>query len=619
MERAHKISRATLFVLVLVIALCFSIHKIESRDFGWLLKTGQHIYETCQAPHAELFSFTAQGNKYIDSHWLFQLLLYISYLMGGIVGTTLFAAGIVTATFGVVYLIAYDREKYAVASVFVLAGIVMASGRFLPRPHLITIFFLSIYFFILERHSRRGGRLILLLPCFQLLWVNMHGLFVLGLVLPALYLACGLFEMKIGLPWVAKQIDGGPRRNDLILLGAVLAGMVFESLLSPYTLDVALYPLTLFREVQSGANVVAGSVAELAPTLRGTDLSRAVRYFRWMVYLLPVTFILNWRRANPAHIVLFAAFFYLALIARRNLDLFAVIAMPIAARNIAGFLDELPRYFKRTVLSRVGGFIQPAVSGLIILGMFYMIFLITTDRYFIRDRDLTRFGFGVAMEAHPIKAANFVEAANLGGEMFNDPSVGGYLIWRFFPERRVYFDGRWEVYGERFLENFKKVCSDPSLFDSQADVAGIEYALLTHSLGHLSRLIKHMLESPDWALVYFDEISMVFAKNTADNAETIERFAIDPATFEAVRDEYVASLPDDIGESHYSGTDSMLARLTERIPRLEYPFEELARANFYFDYGYYDSARTLYEEALRVYPDSEIARGRLGRIYAKQK
>ncbi len=589
------------------------------RDFGWLLKTGQHIYETRQAPHAELFSFTAQGNKYIDSHWLFQLLLYISYRMGGIVGTTLFAAGIVTATFGVVYLIAYDREKYAVASVFVLAGIVMASGRFLPRPHLITIFFLSVYFFILERHSRRGGRSILLLPCFQLLWVNMHGLFVLGLILPALYLACGLFEWKIGLPWVAKDKGGGPRRNDLILLGAVLAGMIFESLLSPYTLDAALYPLTLFKEVQSGANVVAGSVAELAPTLREMDPNRAVKYFRWMVFLLPVTFALNWRRANPAHIALFAAFFYLALIARRNLDLFAVIAMPIAARNIAGFIDDLPRYFKRTDLSRIGGYIQPAVSGFIMLGMLYMIFLITTDRYFIRDRDLTRFGFGVAMEAHPIKAANFVEAANLGGEMFNDPSVGGYLIWRFFPERRVYFDGRWEVYGERFLENFRKVCGDPSLFDSQADVVGIEYALLPHSLGHLSRLIKHMLESPDWALVYFDEISMVFAKNTADNAEAIERFAIDPATFEAERDEYIASLPDDIGECHYSGTDSMLARLTERIPRLEYPFEELARAKFYFDYGYYDSARTLYEEALRVYPDSGMARDGLGRIYMKQK
>ncbi len=621
LNRVNSVMRAALFCLVLTLVLCFSIHQIESRDFGWVLKTGEHICETHRAPRTELFSFTAEGNKYIDSHWFFQLLLFISYRMGGIVGATLFAGGIMLAAFTAVYLIGYDKDKYVVAAAFMIAAVVMTSERFLLRPYIVTILFLAVYFLILERYKARGGRAIFLLPLLQLFWVNMHGLFVLGLILPALYLVCSLVERKIKLPWL--RHDEGevepPAEMKLGALAAILAIMFFESFFNPYTVDVALYPLTLFKEVQSGANVVAGSVSELSSPLASADPSRAVRCFKWMIWIVPITFVFNWRRLNLTHSALFAAFLYLGLIAMRNLDLFAVIAIPIAIMNVNGLLDELPRYLKRKDISRRLGIAQIALSPLIIAAMTLMIFRIATDRYFIEDRDLTRFGFGVAKHAHPVKAANFIEAAELGGEMFNNPSIGGYLIWRLFPERRVYFDGRWEVYGDDFFENFKLVCSDPDMFETQAEAMGIRYAVFPHNLGHMRRLIEHMTDSSGWELVHFDEVSMVFAKNIPENAGVIERFAVDLAAFESERESRAARLPGDMDDPHFEGTQSALVRLTRKIPRKRYPFEELARANFYFNYGYYDNARTLYEQSLKVYPDFETAHERLGRIYWKQR
>ena len=614
-ERANGASRVILFCLILLLVLCFSIHKVENRDFGWQLKTGEYIYENHRAPKAELFSFTAQGNKYIDSHWLFQLLLFVSYRLLGIPGPTLLMAGIALAVFTLVYLVEYDKRKYAVASVLVFAGIVMASERLIVRPHLMTVFFLSVYFFILERHRRKRSRMIFLLPLFQVLWVNMHGLFVLGLILPGIYLGCGFIESKVRLPWVRQGMSDGLRGKDFGIIAAILAVMVCESFLSPYTVDIALYPVTLFKEVQSGANVVATGVSELAPTLGFADLSRSERYFKWMVYLLPLTFLLNIRRLNLAHASLFAAFLYLGLIARRNLDLFAVVAIPIAIANVNGFTDYLLERFARKNAARTFAAAQLVLSPLIMAGIIYTISGIVTNRYYIEDRDLTRFGFGVAKFSYPIKAANFVEAAGLGGRMFNDPSFGGYLIWRFYPERRVYYDGRWEVYGDRFFENFKRVCSAPALLDEQAEALDIRYAILPHSLGHLRRVLKHMTESSGWELVYFDEVSTVFVRNVPENAEVIRRYAVDPATFERKREEYDARLPADIARLPFGGTNSALLRLAERVPKWDYPFEEIARANFYFSFGHYDNARLLYERALRIYPDSEIAHGRLGTIY----
>jgi tetratricopeptide (TPR) repeat protein len=523
------------------------------------------------------------------------------------------------AAFATVYLIGYDKEKYVVATAFIVAAVVMTSERFLVRPFIVTILFLAVYFFVLDRHKTRGGRAIFILPLLQLLWVNMHGLFVLGLILPTMYLGVWLVESRFKLPWVEEKTDEPSDLKALRPLAVVLAIMVLESFLNPHTIDVALYPLTLFREVQSGANVVAGSVAELSSPLSGADPGRSVRYFRVIIWIVPITFALNWRRFNLTHAVLFGAFLYLGLIARRNLDLFSVIAIPIAVINLNGFLDDLPRYFRERDITRSLRIGQLALSPFIMAGLLLLIFKVATNRYFLEDRELTRFGFGIAKHAHPVKAANFIDAANLGGEMFNDPSIGGYLIWRLFPGRRVYFDGRWEVYGDEFFEEFKLVCSDPSLFAARAESMGIGYAVFPHNMGHMRRLLDYMTESPDWELLHFDEISMVFAKRIPENMEAIGQYSADFSDIEEEIERRAAEQSFDIGDPHFSGTDGVLARLTERIPRKEYPFEELARANFYFNHGYHDIAQTLYERSIKVYRDSELAHERLGRIYWKKK
>jgi hypothetical protein len=36
----------------------------------------------------------------------------------------------------------------------------------------------------------------------------------------------------------------------------------------------------------------------------------------------------------------------------------------------------------------------------------------------------------------------------IDGRFFNDSSMGGYLIWKLYPDKQVATDGRWEVYGD---------------------------------------------------------------------------------------------------------------------------------------------------------------------------
>ncbi len=619
MERLNKTARALLLCLTLLLVLIFSVHKVENRDFGWLLKTGEYIYETHKVPRADFYSFTVTGNKYIDSHWLFQLLLFVSYRLLGIVGPTLLVTGALLVTFLLVYFIGYDREKYVAASVFTVAAVVIAGERFLARPHIVTLLFLAAYFFILERHKRRDTRAIFLLPVLQLFWVNMHGLFVMGLILPAVYLFFALIEWKVRLPW-KRDVGDGLRGKRYVWLVVVLVVMILESFLNPYTTDVALYPFTLFKEIHGETNLVAASVTELMPPLAGFDLSRAENYFKWMIYISALCFLLNLRRLNLTHLCLFGAFAYLAVTARRNMDIFAVIAAPIAVTNVGSFMNDVSENFRQVNLSRVFAVVQLVIAPLIMVGIIYMICQIVTDNYYISDRDLTRFGFGVAEHAYPIKAANFIEAENLDGNMFNDPRDGGYLIWRFYPERKVYYDGRWEVYGNKFLENYGLMYANPVLFEERAAAMNVGYALLHYTIGYMPKnLIEHLMVSPRWKPVYFDDVSLLFVRNTPENAKVIEKFGIDFATFENEKEKFDASLPSDIEESHFSGALGLLPRLTDKIPRQVFPFAEITRASFCSAFGYYDNARLLYRQALDIYPDSEVAHAGLGVVYWKQR
>lgn len=649
MNRANGLARVILLCLTLALALSFSINKVEERDFGWLLKTGQIIYENHAVPRADAYSYIAAGNKYIDSHWLYQVLLYASYRLLGIAGPTLLTAALALATFYFVYRTGLDKDKYAVAAALTAAAIIMASERFLTRPHVVTLFFLAAFLLILERHRERGTRLIFLLPVLQLLWVNMHGLFVFGLILPAVYLAFALLERTLKLPrelnlckrqFIRRALSARFRptcANELApaegrksgrgldgkALGAfslVFLIMLGESLLNPYTIELALYPLTLFREIHSGANVVATSVGELAAPLASGDLSLSERVFIWMIGISALGFLLNLRRLNLTRLFLFAAFLYLALTARRNIDLFSVIAAPIAAMNFNQVLDEMFARFEQLNLRRAFAVTQLVVSPLIMAGMLYLIFQIVTNRYYLSDRDLTRFGFGIARHAYPVKAANFVDAANPGGQMFNEPSDGGYLIWRFYPQRKVFFDGRWEVYGDSFFENFKMLCSDPRLFEKYAAAKGTRYVILPHSIPHEERLIKYMIGSPLWAAVYFDEVSVVFVRNIPENADVIGRHKIDFTTFEATKEQFDARLPAGIDAPHFTGMDSPLVRLSDRLtPKQDQVFDEIARANFHTGFGDYESAKLLYRKAIEICPDSDIAHARLGAVYFNQR
>ena len=54
----------------------------------------------------------------------------------------------------------------------------------------------------------------------------------------------------------------------------------------------------------------------------------------------------------------------------------------------------------------------------------------------------------------PLAAAAFLSREHPPGPILNHYNWGGYFIWKLYPQYHVFMDGRADVYGDRFMDEF---------------------------------------------------------------------------------------------------------------------------------------------------------------------
>jgi hypothetical protein len=128
------------------------------------------------------------------------------------------------------------------------------------------------------------------------------------------------------------------------------------------------------------------------------------------------------------------------------------------------------------------------------------------------------------------KAADFMIANNLKGNLFNDYNAGGYLIWRVSPEIKVFVDGR-GLYGKIF-DSYRVIVDNP--FENNNYLMGLHYFNIDMVMvpgcdkvsGTLIKLAAALLEDEKWSLIYDDQEALIFIRNTTENSELVKRLAV---------------------------------------------------------------------------------------------
>ena len=249
-EYVEEETRRNDFVLrwaVVLLALLAGLTMIDDTRTLVHVKSGEHLASNgFLPPTTDPFSIAAADRTWANTEWLFDLLVFGVYSLGGPVGLTILKAVLAAATFGFVVGTSRSGASTWWGSICAAIAIMVCVLRFEALPELITLLGLAITLRLLVgwKQSGGGGMPWGLFPLF-LVWANMDARVYLGLAVLLLY---GLGEV---LGWVLESTaafeTGTERTNYWIAVAGCLVAMLcnpfgWATLTAPFEFYAGYYP-----------------------------------------------------------------------------------------------------------------------------------------------------------------------------------------------------------------------------------------------------------------------------------------------------------------------------------------------------------------------------------------
>ncbi|HOE27312.1 MAG TPA: hypothetical protein PK696_06420 [bacterium] len=494
---ARKPLVAPLVAALSLATFCLAVFEITEHDYWWHLATGNYILEHRLVPRMDVFSYTATL-PWVAHYWLSDLLGCALFRIVGTPGLILLNAAAIAVSFRLVYLAAHTAGGGGtVAAAVTLAAVFASRPRFYVRPETFSFVLLALYLYLLSRWKvgRCGNRILLLLPPLQMLWANLYGG---GSILGLLLLGCVAAGEALNAVFWRRGARGA-----VVLAAAALAAFLL-SFVNPNTHRVVFYFLMsrdpIFRHIVEWRRF---GLTDLL-SLHGLFLAAGV-----------LLLARSWRRPDFSDLALFLAFGAISIDAPRSLPFFAMVSVPIVAPHLRLLLSRPLSSGRISGAWRRHGTAAQGLAALAVAG-FTVWYLFSDAGRFAQQYP---FGLGVNWKLVPKQAVDFVEKNRVEGPIFNSYGIGGYLIWRLHPREKVFVDGRVEMYGTEFLETYMRYWM-PEVWDGYVERYGISCAIIDREPDYTTR---HLDDSPDWALVFFDDRAMVYLRTVPKNRPLIER------------------------------------------------------------------------------------------------
>jgi hypothetical protein len=492
MSVAHTTAEASplrglqpLWVGVFIYALLMLVGNrlLMDPDTLWQVTVGQWILDHRAVPETDVYSFTMRGQPWISMYWVAQVLYARAYSIFGWSGPVVLAAAASAATFALLAKFLSRHLSESATLVFVAAALALTAPHLLVRPHVLALPVMVAWVGgLIAAADRRDAPSFWLLPLIAL-WANLHGGFVLGLMLVA----------PIALDAVVSA-DAASRKS-LALRWAVfgLAALV-AACCTPYGWNSVLAAKKI---------LTLGAVLPLVTEWRPVDFGSLGTFE--ICLLLGIGFaLLRGIQLPPTRILLLLGLLHMALSQSRAAEILALLAPLVLAVPLA---------------KQIGGAevsnssAAPPPRGLLFAGV-AIVLMAGTVAY----ASVTRFEPNARQS--PVAAVATLKKMNFT-RVFNDYDFGGYLIASGVAP---FIDGRAEIYGEKFVVDHDAAngLKEPEILFRLLDEYKIE-ATLMRTQSAATKLLDHI---DGWQKVYADDIATIHVRK-AGATHTIEP-VVDP-------------------------------------------------------------------------------------------
>jgi hypothetical protein len=506
-------SVADLIFIILLAAMTGGIlapRLLGDASIGWHIRNGELMLQLHSVTRTDSFSVTMSGKAWYAWEWLYDVAIAGVHHWLGLNGVVFFTAVIIAATFALVLRVSLRRGADLPVTVVLLALSLGASMIHLfARPHVLSWVLTVIWFQLLDSSESVDGtspsRRLWWLPVLMLLWVNLHGGFVVGFVFIGFYLASNAIRY-----FQCRQQE--MRRNiarRLRKLGVVTAASLAASLVNPYG-----YRLHLHVYQYLSSRWLMNHIDEfLSPNFHGVAQQCFV-----LILLITIVGVAVGRKLPLARVLvlLFAA--YSGLYASRNLPvsslLLTLVVAPLLTQAVGegganyGLSSKLRAFFSKweafglrmkSMELNFRGHAWPVVA--MALGLLACVHEGKLGSYVWMDAQFSAKHF-------PVQASEVIVQRGIREPVFSLDSWGGYLIYRLYPETRVFVDDRHDLYGEEFLKNYLKAVRVTPDWDGFLNDKKVNWVLVPTG----SSLANMMELTSQWNVVYRDGTAVLIER-----------------------------------------------------------------------------------------------------------
>jgi hypothetical protein len=451
---------------------------------------GRSILQTQHVFTTDIFSFRTVGYPSIPHEWLSQVLFARIYDWLGLDGIVLITALIIMLTWSIIYYEALRKSKsFFTAMIFTVLGVGASQIHVLPRPHIFTYILTAFWIALLERVNGQKPRAGWALPFVMLFWVNLHGMFVIGIMIWGMYLA-GDFLDHPSKAWFSSG------KAKALMLGGALS--LAATLFSPSGFHI----WAAIKSLASNAYITSR-----IPEYQSANFHMPETWpFIMILLFMIIGFARTREKISWIHLLLALSFTGLALYSSRMIPLFAIVVTPIAAKAFAGWMQNEYYESRLFVIEKNIHKINLSSNGL----LWVLVLIVAVTMLFNSGKAIDPENRGNVYDEYffPVGATTWLQHHPQEGHMFNEFDWGGYLLFNLWPDQQIFMDGHTHIYGEELTREYERVVTLGTGWEEILAKYQVTWAIVRAN----APLVKALSESGNWVIAYQDQTAIILTR-----------------------------------------------------------------------------------------------------------
>lgn len=470
-SRSYDLLWLSLALLILLPIAYFL--SITPHDYWFYVRLGKDILESGAIPRVDTFSYTYPGRPIFYQPWLAAVLFWWAHSLGGATLTFLVRGICIALAYSLIWALMRHVGTGTKLATFltILLGL-SSSMNWSMRPQMFAYPLFTLMLWVLWHWQNGRPKLLWTLPVATLLWVNLHGSFVLAFALMGTALLFGTGNRKQLVIWLVLSL--------------------FATLINPR----GIFVWEFVSQMLSSPSDQLFATEWRPPVNEGWQMHI---FFGWLLLFIPLA-VLSPRRVSLLEGLWFLAFGWLALSGLRYVIWF----MFIMAVMSGALLAELWKSFRgEPAVGNANPIFNYVLSALIFLMPLMMLPGIRESWW--KDSPAP-----YHEATTPIAATEWLaDHPNLPGPLFAEYTFGSYLTFAL-PSRLLWIDNRFNAYPPEHWKNYQTITSAQYPWEKLLDVDKVNLLML--SLHTQTTLVAAVAASGVWCEQYRDQTAVIFLR-----------------------------------------------------------------------------------------------------------